>query len=260
MRVMKSSLFIAVRYLFTAVPAWLWLAQVMAVSLFQMGFFVYVTKFADNPDIDVAYVALGNALQLVAFSTVSAVAGISGGEKHAGTMQVIMQTPTRLYTVFLGKALFQIVAGLFTVTLSLSYATFIFGVDLSKVDIAAMAAVILVTCFAMTGFGLMVSCVGMYLRSSAIVASFLMYLTLIFCGVNFPVSYLPEALRPLSAIFPLTYGIEAMREAAIGASLVDVSGNLMIMAVLGTAMAVAGHLLFDTFERLARKAGTLDMF
>ena len=84
-KIMLSAAGADIRYKFTAVPAWLWATQLMAISLFQMAFFALVTDYVGNEEVDVAYVALGNALQAVAFSTVFAGGGIAGGEKHAGT-------------------------------------------------------------------------------------------------------------------------------------------------------------------------------
>ncbi len=245
---------------FTVVPPWLWLIQVVSVSLFQMAFFAFVAVFADNPEISVAYIALGNALQSLAYATVYSVTNLSGVEKHVGTLQVIMASPTRIFKVFLGKSLFQIVAGLITVTISLSYAAFIFGVDFSNVNLLSMIAIVLVTTFAMIGFGLMIASLGLYFRSNILMGSLFMYLSLIFSGVNFPVSYLPSFLQPISYALPMTYGVAGLRAAAQGATIGEISIELMAMIILGALMVIIGYLMFSRLERMAIDRGTLDIF
>jgi len=259
-RVIRSAARTSIISQFTAVPPWLWLIQVISVSLFQMAFFAFVAEFADNPEISVAYIALGNALQSLAYSTVYSVTNLSGIEKHVGTLQVVMASPTRIFKVFLGKSLFQIVAGLITVTISLSYAVFIFGVDFSNVNLLALIMIILVTTFAMIGFGLMIASLGLYFRSNVLMGSLFMYLSLIFSGVNFPVSYLPSFLQPISYALPMTYGVAGLRAAAQGASIGDVSIELLAMIMLGIVMMILGYMLFSRLERMAVNRGTLDVF
>jgi ABC-2 type transport system permease protein len=194
----RSASMISIRSMFAAVPMWLWVVQLVTISLTQMAFFVFVTQYAGNPNISIDQVALGNALQAITFSTVFAICSIPGNEKHSGTLPFIMTTPTRIFSVIVGQSLFQIVTGMVTVGLSLGFAAVFFGVNFVSVNMLAVVLVIIVTAYAMTGFGLMLSSLGIYLRSSTLLASLFLYIGLIFCGVNFPVSQLPTYLQPIS--------------------------------------------------------------
>jgi ABC-2 type transport system permease protein len=260
LRVIRSAARTAVISSFTVLPPWLWLLQIFSVSLFSMAFFAFVAAFADNPEISVAYIALGNALQSLAFSTVYSVTNLSGIEKHMGTLQVVLASPTRIFKVFLGKSLFQIVTGIITVIVSLSYAVFIFGVDFSQVNLLSLSLIVIMTTLAMLGFGLMISSLGLYFRSNVIMGSLFMYMSLIFSGVNFPVSYLPEFLQPISYLLPMTYGVSGLREAAQGATVLQILPSLGAMALLGSFMAFIGFLLFKRLEKMSLERGTLDLF
>ncbi len=112
----------------------------------------------------------------------------------------------------------------------------------------------------MVGFGMVIGSVGVYLRSSMILGSIVLYLGLLLCGVNFPISYLPEWLRPASYVFPLTYGVQAVRDVAAGAGLADLGLLVAVMLGLGILFFVMAYVLFNYFERLALKRGSLDMF
>jgi ABC-2 type transport system permease protein len=259
-RVFWSSAVLAKRALFAWLNPAMWATQLLFLSLFQMAFFVYVATFVNNEEVTVEYVAIGNALQSLAYVSVFAVCNITGEEKSQGTIEALLVSPASRFSVFVGRGMFQIVNGLATVAIAFLYAAFIFNVDFSNANLIGLVLVILVTTFAMTGFGLMLSSLGLFLRTSMIIANIFLFMGLLVCGVNFPVSYLPAYIQPISYAIPMTYGTEAARMAVAGSSLGDISGLLGLEALVGFVVMIAGYLMFRWFERIARSKGTLDRF
>ncbi|MFA7342399.1 MAG: ABC transporter permease [Candidatus Methanomethylophilaceae archaeon] len=259
-RVISASSGVSVRNLFAVIPIWLWLAQALLTSLFSISFFALVAQYANNPDVTVAYVVIGNAVQSVALVSVYAVANIPSIEKHVGTLSALMVSPANLFSIFIGMAIFQVLAGFLTVGMSFAYAGLIFGVDLSMVSIPVLALTIIVTSLSMAGLGMMVGCMGLYLRSSMIMANIVTYMGLVLCGVNFPLSYLPEWLHPISYSLPLTYAVEATRMVTEGAGLEEISGLLMTMMTIGVLMFAISYVVFKSFEWIVRKTGKTDSF
>jgi ABC-2 type transport system permease protein len=230
------------------------------MSLFQIAFFVYIADYVGNPEATVAYVAVGNAIQSVAYVAIFAVTNVTGEEKEAGTLPSILVTPANRFSLFVGRAMFQVVNSIATVAIALLYAAVLFGVDFSHANFLTLGVVIVVTAFASVGFGLMLSSLGFYLRTSMVVANIFLFIGLLFCGVNFPVTFLPEFLQPISYAIPLTYATDAARAAVSGAGLDAVAGNIgAMLAVMAVAIFV-GYLMMLGFEYLARKKGTLEMF
>jgi ABC-2 type transport system permease protein len=259
-RVFWSSAVLAKNGLFHWLSPPMWAMQLFTMSLFQIAFFVYVTQYVQNPDISVSYVAIGNALQSISYVTVFAVCNITGEEKQLGTLVPILSTPANRMAMFVGRGMFQIVNGIATAVIALFYAAFLFGVDFSHTDMLALGVVIVVTAFAMTGFGLMLSSVGLYLRTSMIVANIFLFIGLLFCSVNFPVSYLPGYLQPISYCIPMTFGTDAARAAVDGSSLIGISGTVGLEIFVGLAALFVGYLMFTLFENLSRKRGTMDRY
>ena len=260
LRTFWSSAVLAKRALFAWLNPVMWLMQLFGMSLFQIAFFVYVAMFVNNAEVTIEYVAIGNALQSMAYVSVFAVCNITGEEKNQGTIEGLLVSPANRFSVFVGRAMVQIVNGLATVTIAFLYAALVFNVDFSQANYLGLVVVVLVTTFAMTGFGLMLSSLGLFLRTSMIVANIFLFVGLLVCGVNFPVAYLPAYFRPLSYAIPMTYGTEAARMAVGGAALGELSGPLGAEALVGIAAMLVGYLMFRWFERLARSRGTLDRF
>jgi len=112
----------------------------------------------------------------------------------------------------------------------------------------------------MTGFGLMISSLGLYLRTSMVVANIFLFIGLLLCGVNFPVSYLPTWIQPISYAIPMTYGTEAARLAVSGSNVLDIGGLLVMEMIVGIAAILVGYLMFHHFEKIARAKGTMERF
>ncbi|MDR2845767.1 MAG: ABC transporter permease [Candidatus Methanoplasma sp.] len=245
---------------FTVTPPIFWLIQILATTFFTMFFFSVLADYVDNPEATVTYVVIGNAVQSIAATTLYSVAEIPSVEKHVGTLGALMQSPSSMFTVFIGMSVFSIFSGMVSVTLSLSYAAFIFGVSFASCNFAAVILIMVLTCLSLTGMGMVIGGIGLHLRTSAIIANVVAYIGLLISGVNFPVSYLPEWVQAISYCMPLTYAVEATRDAVNGASIVDLAEPLGMMILLGAIFFVISLYTFKFFEKKSRTAGRLDSF
>ncbi len=260
LRIFVSSASFAFKALFSWLRPAMWLTQLLALPLFQMAFFVYLARFVSPTVTNVTFIAVGNALQVASFSSIFAVCNITSEEKWQGTLIPLIATPANRFPLFLGRASFQILNGIATIAVGFFYANYIFGVDMSRTDFAALTIVILITSLTMTGFGLMLGSVGLFMRTAMIIANIFLFIGLLVCGVNFPVTDLPVWLQPVSYAIPMTYGTLAARAAVNGAGIVELTPVLLQEAGAGVASILAGYVLFVGFELLARRRGTLEEY
>ena len=260
MHVILSSAAVYTKNKFQMIPWWLWLLQIVFTSFFSMFFFVILADHVSNPEVTVRYVVIGNVVQSMAATTLYAISDLPGTEKHVGTLSPLMQTPASLFCVFLGMSVLNIVAGLISSGLSLCYAQFVFDIDLSAANFLSVIVIVMLTVFSLTGFGMMIGSIGLRLRTSSIIANIVSYVGLLICGVNFPLSYLPQWVQAVASALPLTYGVNAMRGAVDGAGLSSMYGDLLMMAGLGLLYLAISWVLFRMFEKMARNSGAYDMF
>jgi ABC-2 type transport system permease protein len=259
-RIFWSSAKFAFKALFSWLRPEMWLTQLFVLPLFQIAFFVYLGRFINPTATNVAFIAVGNALQVAAFSSIFAVCNLTSEEKWQGTLIPLIATPADRFPLFVGRATFQILNSMATIAVGFFYASEVFGVDMSRTDFMALALVILVTSLAMTGFGLMLGSVGLYLRTAMIIANIFLFIGLLLCGVNFPVTNLPTWLQPFSYAIPMTYGTIAARAAVQGSSLADLAPVLLQEIGAGISSILVGYLLFLGFETLARRKGAFEEF
>ena len=257
MRVIKASCILSIYDTFTTIRPALWLLQIIVPSIFAMFFFYMIAGVA-NADQD--FVVIGNAVQSIGMTTIYAVSGIPGVQKHIGTMTPLAIAPSGLFSIFLGMSLFSIAAGFISIAVSLTFAAFVFGVSMASVNLLSVLVVIILTAFSIGGISMMIGSIGIYLRTSAIIANVATYIGLVLCGVNFPVTDLPRWAQSIAHCHPLTYAVQATRDAVNGSTVAELASPILIMIALGILFIVISYLAFRFFEKLSRKKGRMDVF
>ena len=122
---------------------------------------------------------------------------------------------------------------------------------------AAMLFIILAV-VVFSGLGILSASFVMILKRGSPISWILNWLSWLLGGVLYPVTILPEWLRQLSLLLPITYVIEGMRAALIGAAawseLWHSLGPLIVFALTIIPLAI---LSFYYATRRARVTGTL---
>ncbi|MEX2426428.1 MAG: ABC transporter permease, partial [Thermomicrobiaceae bacterium] len=96
-------------------------------------------------------------------------------------------------------------------------------------------------------------------RRANVIANFLQTPIYLLSDAVLPVSELPETLQFFARLFPLSYGMEAVRESLLsGATVQDVGPSLIGIAVSSATIIVIGALLLRRVEHDARNGAELD--
>ncbi len=235
------------------------LGTTFVVPLTQMAFFALVAQLSNDTSA-ITFTAIGNAVATVTYSSIFSVCQTTDQEKQQGTMEHLLVSPASRMALYFGRGLIPILLSLATVTVGLVYAAAFFGVVIPAGHIPAVALSVVLTAFAMVGFGLMLGGVALYLRTSIILGNIFLFVGLLLSGVNFPASQLPDGLALAGEFFPLTWGLAAIRAAisdGTGPGLYTLWGIVALSAVLSLAGAIG---LWKVFERRALSTGSIARF
>jgi ABC-2 type transport system permease protein len=236
------------------------LGTIFVIPLTQMVFFAFVAELANNPSSSVAFVVLGNAVSTATYPAIFSVCQTTDNEKEGGTMEHLLVSPSNRFALYFGRGLIPILISLATVSVGLTYAVFLFHVPLPVGAIPALAASIVLTAFAMVGFGLLLGGVALYLRTSIILGNIFLFVGLLLSGVNFPLSQLPPVLQWAGDALPLTWGIAAIRAAFAGdplPALLPLWGAVALAGALSYGLSIG---LWGWFERRAKATGSIARF
>ncbi|MCI4336340.1 MAG: ABC transporter permease [Thermoplasmata archaeon] len=236
------------------------LGTIFIIPLTQMVFFAFVATLAANAASPIAYVVIGNAVSTVTYSSVFSVCQTTDSEKNQGTMEHLLVSPASRLALYFGRGIVPILISLATVTVGLIYAVTIYHVAYSGPGLPGLALSIVLTAFAMVGFGLLIGGLALFLRTSIVVGNIFLFLGLLLSGVNFPLSELPAPLQVVGRALPLTWGIAAIRASMAGDSLGTLAplwGLVTLSAVVSFGLAIG---LWGTFERRALATGAIARF
>ena len=236
------------------------LGTVFIIPLTQMVFFAFVVHLGGGGQSEIEFTAVGNAVATVTYSSVFSVCQTTDTEKQQGTMEHLLVSPANRVALYLGRGLIPILISFATVTVGLVYAAAFFQVQIPLSTIPALAVSVVLTAFAMVGFGLLLGGVALYLRTSIILGNLFLFIGLLLSGVNFPVSNLPPVLQYAGDALPLTWGLSAIRAAIAGDSfgtLATLWGAVALSGIISVGLAMG---LWGVFERRALATGSIARF
>ncbi len=234
--------------------------QLVILPFSEIGFFWLLVRSTGGSSTELNYVVIGNALQVMCFASIFAVSNVVSEDKYQGTLPSLLISPANRLAVYVGRALYQILISVAMAISGLVMAGLVFGVPFGNANVVTIAAVLLVTSAAMVGFGLLISSIGLYFRTAIIVANVFLFVGVLLCGVNFPVSELPSWLSPVSYCIPLTYGMSALRLGISGGSLPNAAMLLTQEIIDGAALVVVGFTISRAFEHFARRSGRFEAY
>lgn len=86
-------------------------------------------------------------------------------------------------------------------------------------------------------------------------------LVMIFCGITFPISLLPEWMQEVAKWLPQTYLIHGMRAAAFSnAGLPELIPDVIPLLLFGAFWLAVGYSTFLWMERRARQTGAIGQY
>lgn len=197
--------------------------------------------------------ALGNffSLGLNGFSSALRQAQVTG------TMEALLMTPVRLSHVVIGSALWSYAFTAFRVVLYLVLGVAL-GVRLVGGNWLAAMIIFLLTILSSASIGIIAASIIMIVKRGNPVTTLFGSVASLVSGVYYPVDTLPAWLQPVARAIPLTYALEAMRDALLAGS--PMQTIVPDIAILIGFCIVLFPLSLATFRRavmIARRDGTL---
>jgi ABC-2 type transport system permease protein len=171
-----------------------------------------------------------------------------------------MATPANRFALFVGRALPNILNGLFVSAFCFVLGWLLLDFHLAASQVPALAVVVLVSTVSCGCFGLVVGSIGLRARDAVLYGNLAYFAMLVFCGVNVPLDELPGWMAAIGRGLPLTHGIQAGREIARGAGLGDVGDLLGIEALIGAVYAALAYALFRLFEAEGRRRASFETY
>lgn len=232
--------------------SWSQIVGWLATPLLILGFLAFSFRGVALPglpaDIEyVQYLVPGMAGFTILFSASFSGLGILS-DRDVGFLKEILVAPVSRRAIVLGwtagGATTAVIQSTLIILLSIPLG---FRLANGWVILAAVP-ILLLLALTFIGFGLALASQFRDSQGFGILITFTLFPLLFLSGAIYPIETLPESLRYLALLNPLTYGIDALREVLTGTTAYLLLLDVSALVIAATAMVVIAGALFERLE------------
>jgi ABC-2 type transport system permease protein len=172
-------------------------------------------------------------------------------DKEFGFMKEILVAPVSRFSVVVGKATSGMVLSTFQAVIVLCLFPII-GLRLDPRQIIGVILVSAVLSFALAAFGILLASFYESYESFSVIMNFIVMPMFFLSGAMYPVKLLPEVLKIVSKLNPLTYGVDALKNIVFPYETGRMSADFSLftdLAVILTLSVVFVVIAGKAFER-----------
>jgi ABC-2 type transport system permease protein len=230
-----------------------WLSRVLC----QVAFFAVIGRLLGSPE-TTHYLLIGNAV-VIAVMESAFVNASSSWERGLGTLPLLVAAPTNLFVVFVGRSIQWIISGVACSTIALYALAPLFGVPLHWPT--ALLAVPLIILVSLSSYCLALTLAGLVLRAPMvrnIVGNLTWWTVALVGGVQVPTDFWPSWVRVTGTVLPLTHGLDGVRTALAGGSVLRIGRDALLEVAVGGLWLIVAALSFRWLAEGGRKTGTIE--
>lgn len=190
-----------------------------------------------------AFLAPGIVTMTLLFTSVSS--GVSViWDREFGFLKEILVAPVSRISIVLGKALggatTALLQGLLIITLAL-----LFGAAIPLTSVITMLPLMVLISVGFVCMGLLIASLMDTMEGFQLVMNFLVQPMFFLSGVFFPITSLPDWIRYIVYINPMTYAVESMRAVAINYSTIPLVESLAGIGIFSLVMLLIASWAFS---------------
>ena len=230
------------------------------ISVLQPIIFASIAFFmveSGNRPGTLLYVALGAGLMGIWSATLFGSGGAIQWQRWQGTLELLVAAPSPFIMSLLPLTVATSSIGLYSIVATLGWGRLFFGVPLDFVHPLQLAVALPATVLSLGMLGLVLASTFVLARNANAFSNLLEYPVWLATGLLVPLTLLPAWVEPISWVLAPSWGIRAIRDAALGGG--SAWPEIGMCLLLGVVYLVLGSVLLKNFERLARQRATLSL-
>jgi ABC-2 type transport system permease protein len=202
------------------------------------------------------YASLGAAVMGMWSSVSTSSSTVMQRERWWGTLELVVTAPRHFALVLLPATLGLATVGIYNMAATLLWGRFVFGIDLSIQHPLLFCLSVVAAVLAFGGLGFLFAVSFVRYRNAWVLGNFFEYPVWLICGFLVPLAILPSWVAPISWVLAPTWGMNAIRESALGGTPLP---DLLLCLGLGAGYVVLGIVVTDRVLRAARVSGSLSL-
>lgn len=205
-----------------------------------------------------SYVLLGLTLSNYIGTSLSGITAQINNEQAMGTLEALLVTPAKVWQMLIAMNLFEIISNTIESILYILFGIFLFGVDLTSVNLISCLIIFFLTIVSFSGLGLVSAAFVLVFKRGNPVGWLMAGSLSLLGGVYFPVTVFPLWLKNISLLLPITYSIQAMQLAVYkGYSPAMLFSHIKILSLFCIILVPVGLVSFAYALKKAKSDGSL---
>lgn len=236
-------------------------------ALFGVATFYYLSRFVQSPELSNALPAGSSyfAFALVGFAffdylSVSLTAFDSSIEeaRQNRTLEALLVTQTTLPVILAGSAVYPFAALALRTCVYLGWGILIFDFSPRSANWLGALAILLASILAFAGLGVISASYSILFKRGNPAKWLVLGVSGLVGGMMYPVSVLPEPLRILAGLIPITYALQGMRAALLAhASWSQLWPSVAALLIFAAILIPLSFAIFAWALRRTKITGTL---
>ena len=182
-------------------------------------------------------------------------------EQKRGTLESSWLCPVWRLSIMLGASLAKLATSLLFLALTILEFGLFLDVHLVRGNVTLLGLIFLLMLPVIYGIGLVFGSLVIRFREADAMVFLVRGIFMVFCGIAYPLAVLPQWMKGIAYVLPLTYAIRDIRAAALaGAGIADLAPDLARLAAFAVLLPALGIITFHLAERRARRTGTLGQY
>lgn len=178
-----------------------------------------------------------------------------------GCLEAMLCSQTGSITIVALSSLYSLISGGLQLVLIVLSGVFLFGVNLSSINLPATLLVLLVSVAIFIAFGVLSAAAIVWLKKGDPITWVLGGMGSILGGAYFPVDVMPAWMQKISYLIPVTYSLDALRMTMLkGASLAAVAKPVTTLTIMAIVLLPVSAAIFAAAVRKGRREGTLAQY
>jgi ABC-2 type transport system permease protein len=217
-----------------------------------------------------AYMFIGNAFfQYVAAVMTGVSWAIVDDREHYRTLKYIYTAPINIPVYLLGRGVARFLTASFAVIIIMVFGVLFLKIPfhIQNVDWLLFIVTLLLGVLMLSMIGLLLAGIALNtVRQNFFIGDVVAGAMFLLCAVIYPLDILPQGLRQIGYVLPVTYWLELIRRSFIGnvadafPTFTSLSNGQLLLILLGLTIlfGVASYFVFRALDHRAREKGYID--
>ncbi len=233
-------------------PFFLWIVICTPLIYATMAYFLFRGGTGGE---ELVAAAVGTGMMGIWSLTTTAAAAAVQMRRRTGILELLVAAPQPFWAVLAPITIAISALGVYSLAASMLYVRVLYGVSLDVEDWLAFAVAVPVGIVSIGMLGFMLCAAFVRFRAAWAVGNLFEFPVWTICGLLIPIAVLPAWVEPVAWVFAPTWGMNALRDAALGGS--SPWDDVAMCVALTVVYGALGALLLRVFLRSALRRGTL---